>query len=102
VTDFPTRPAHGISKGEIVRMTRMLAIEGAEHGIRVNAIGPGTVATRTRNPPRERRGDDPLHAGGEIVDGPPEEGPPVDRITRPIRPPHGVESRHGRTPILIK
>jgi NAD(P)-dependent dehydrogenase (short-subunit alcohol dehydrogenase family) len=29
-------------------MTRMLAIEWAEHGIRVNAVAPGTVETRLR------------------------------------------------------
>jgi NAD(P)-dependent dehydrogenase (short-subunit alcohol dehydrogenase family) len=29
-------------------MTRMLAIEWAEHGIRVNAIAPGTVETESR------------------------------------------------------
>jgi len=29
-------------------MTRMLAIEWAEHGIRVNAIAPGTVETPSR------------------------------------------------------
>ena len=45
---FPTRSAYGISKGAIVQMTRMLAIEWAELGIRVNAIAPGTVETPTR------------------------------------------------------
>ena len=29
-------------------MTRMLAIEWAHHGIRVNAVAPGTVETRSR------------------------------------------------------
>jgi len=48
VLGFPTRSAYGISKGAIVQMTRMLAIEWAEHGIRVNAIAPGTVETPTR------------------------------------------------------
>jgi NAD(P)-dependent dehydrogenase (short-subunit alcohol dehydrogenase family) len=48
VIGFPTRSAYGISKGAIVQMTRMLAIEWAEHGIRVNAIAPGTVETPTR------------------------------------------------------
>ena len=40
-------------------MTRMLAIEWADHGIRVNAVAPGTVETRSRPPvlaaPPERR-----------------------------------------------
>ena len=48
VIGFPTRSAYGISKAGISHMTRMLAIEWAEHGIRVNAIAPGTVETPTR------------------------------------------------------
>jgi len=48
VLGFPTRSAYGISKAGISYMTRMLAIEWAEHGIRVNAIAPGTVETPTR------------------------------------------------------
>lgn len=45
---FPQRSTYGISKGGIAQMTRMLAIEWAEHRIRVNAIAPGTVATPSR------------------------------------------------------
>lgn len=40
--------AYGISKAGISHMTRMLAIEWAPHGIRVNAIAPGTTETPTR------------------------------------------------------
>ncbi len=40
--------AYGISKAGVTQMTRMLAIEWAEHGIRVNAIAPGTTETPTR------------------------------------------------------
>jgi NAD(P)-dependent dehydrogenase (short-subunit alcohol dehydrogenase family) len=40
--------AYGISKAGISHMTRMLAIEWAEHGIRVNAIAPGTTETPSR------------------------------------------------------
>ncbi len=47
---FAERSTYGISKGGIVQMTRMLAIEWAEHGIRVNAIAPGTVETPSRAP----------------------------------------------------
>jgi 2-deoxy-D-gluconate 3-dehydrogenase len=36
---------YGISKGGIVQMTRMLAIEWAGYGIRVNAIAPGKIDT---------------------------------------------------------
>lgn len=42
---FPGRSAYGIAKAAIIHMTRMLAIEWAEHGIRVNAVAPGSTAT---------------------------------------------------------
>lgn len=37
--------AHSAAKGGIIALTRSLAAEGAEHGIRVNAISPGLVKT---------------------------------------------------------
>jgi NAD(P)-dependent dehydrogenase (short-subunit alcohol dehydrogenase family) len=37
------RSVYGITKAAMIHMTKMLAIEWAEHGIRVNAIGPGRV-----------------------------------------------------------
>ena len=45
---FTQRTTYGISKAGIIHMTRMLAYEWAEHGIRVNAVAPGTVETKTR------------------------------------------------------
>jgi NAD(P)-dependent dehydrogenase (short-subunit alcohol dehydrogenase family) len=45
---FPNRAVYGISKAAVIHMTRMLAIEWADHGIRVNAIAPGTVDTPSR------------------------------------------------------
>jgi NAD(P)-dependent dehydrogenase (short-subunit alcohol dehydrogenase family) len=42
------RSAYGIAKAGIIHMTRMLAYEWAEHGIRVNAIAPGRVDTPSR------------------------------------------------------
>lgn len=42
------RSTYGIAKGAIIHMTRMLAYEWAQHGIRVNAIAPGTIETPTR------------------------------------------------------
>lgn len=44
----PRRSTYGTAKGAIIQMTRMLAIEWAEHGIRVNAVAPGTVETPSR------------------------------------------------------
>ena len=40
--------AYGISKAAIIHLTKTLAVEWAEHGIRVNAIAPGTVDTPSR------------------------------------------------------
>lgn len=47
---FPARSTYGISKGALIQMTRTLAIEWAPHGIRVNAVAPGTVETPSRAP----------------------------------------------------
>ena len=40
-----TRLAHTVTKGGIVALTKQLAAEGAPHGIRVNCVSPGMVAT---------------------------------------------------------
>jgi len=55
MTGLANRSVYGISKGGIIQMTRMLAIEWAAHGIRVNAIAPTTVLT----PSREKLLSDP-------------------------------------------
>ncbi|MGA7324694.1 MAG: SDR family oxidoreductase, partial [Rhodomicrobium sp.] len=39
------RVAYGASKGAVITMTKVMAIELAQHGIRVNAISPGPVET---------------------------------------------------------
>ncbi len=48
IVGFPARSTYGISKAAIMHMTKMLAIEWAAQGIRVNAIAPGTVLTPSR------------------------------------------------------
>jgi 2-deoxy-D-gluconate 3-dehydrogenase len=42
------RAAYGTSKAAVIHMTRMLAIEWAAHGIRVNSVAPGRVDTPSR------------------------------------------------------
>jgi NAD(P)-dependent dehydrogenase (short-subunit alcohol dehydrogenase family) len=51
------RSVYGISKGALIQMTRMLAIEWAEHSIRVNAVAPGRLDTPS--PARAARTGDP-------------------------------------------
>jgi len=51
------RSVYGISKGGLIQMTRMLAAEWAEHGIRVNAVAPGRL--ETASPSRAARTGDP-------------------------------------------
>jgi NAD(P)-dependent dehydrogenase (short-subunit alcohol dehydrogenase family) len=53
------RSTYGISKGALIQMTRMLAIEWAKHGIRVNAIAPGRLDTAS--PSRATRTADPTY-----------------------------------------
>jgi len=51
------RSTYGISKAGMIHMTKMLAIEWAEHGIRVNAVAPGRV--ESGSPMRTATASDP-------------------------------------------
>jgi NAD(P)-dependent dehydrogenase (short-subunit alcohol dehydrogenase family) len=46
---FPTIGAYTASKGALAQLTRTLALEAIEHGIRVNAVGSGDVLTNILN-----------------------------------------------------
>lgn len=64
---------YDVTKGALDAMTRAMAIDLAEHGIRVNAIGPGAVR-KLHTPPAEARwaeeaaGRIPLHRLGLTSD----------------------------------
>ena len=51
-------PAYSASKGAVIGLTRQLAIDYAEHRIRVNAVAPGFVETSLS---RSVMGDNPEH-----------------------------------------
>lgn len=48
VVALAERLVYGVSKAAVIHMTKMLAIEWAQHGVRVNTIAPGTVDTPSR------------------------------------------------------
>jgi len=74
-------PAYAASKGGLLSITRVLAVEWAPHGIRVNAIGPGYFITEMTQPLFEdperrawiesriplRRPGQPADLGGAVV-----------------------------------
>jgi len=43
---FPNNPAYGASKAGLKNLTKSLAYDLAEHGIRVNNVGPGYTVTK--------------------------------------------------------
>lgn len=45
VVTIPDQLAYAVSKGGVAQLTKAMAVALAPHGVRVNAIGPGSVAT---------------------------------------------------------
>ena len=45
VMAIPTATPYTVCKGGVLRLTKSMALSLAPHGIRVNAVGPGTIAT---------------------------------------------------------
>jgi glucose 1-dehydrogenase len=45
VLAIPNQVPYVVSKGGVAQLTKVMALALAPHGIRVNAIGPGTIAT---------------------------------------------------------
>ncbi len=71
---FPTISAYSASKGALAQLTRTAAVEGIEHGIRVNAIGVGDVVTNIINEHQED-GRDVLAEHGKLA--------PIKRAAEP-------------------
>jgi meso-butanediol dehydrogenase/(S,S)-butanediol dehydrogenase/diacetyl reductase len=45
LVSLPAQAAYSASKGAVAALTRSLAIDWAEHGVRVNAVAPGFTVT---------------------------------------------------------
>ncbi len=45
VLTIPTIAGYNVSKGGINQLTRVMALDLADKGVRVNAVAPGTIAT---------------------------------------------------------
>lgn len=50
---FPTISAYAASKGALAQLTRTAALEGIDHGVRVNAIGVGDTVTNILGDPND-------------------------------------------------
>lgn len=73
---FGTISAYAASKGALAQLTRTAALEGIDHGIRVNAIGSGDVVTNILGDP-----DDLVEHG---------KGAPIKRAADPVEIAHAV------------
>lgn len=76
------RTTYGISKGALIQMTRMLAIEWAPHGIRVNAVAPGRLDTAS--PSRARSGSNADYMAAMLARIPLHRLPTVEEVAAAI------------------
>ena len=92
---FPMRLAYDAAKAAVAQMTQVLAIEWADHGIRVNAVGPGVTRT-TSSPGRCGRHVDERVRGRAHADAPirPSRRDRQGRALPRLR--GGAELHHGR------
>ena len=92
------RSAYGIAKAGIIHMTKMLAIEWAEQGVRVNAVAPGAVPT----PARSELPSDPGHAETRMARIPMKKLGTVDDVAGAVRYLASPQARYitGQTLIL--
>jgi NAD(P)-dependent dehydrogenase (short-subunit alcohol dehydrogenase family) len=58
------RSTYGISKAALIHMSKMLAIEWAQHGIRVNTVAPGRLSTPS--PLRAASAADPKYVQAKL------------------------------------
>lgn len=65
---FPDQVPYAASKGAVLMITRALALDLGRYGIRVNAVGPGTVDSRGRwaRAPERRKQYEGYHPLGRI------------------------------------
>lgn len=61
---------YDLTKGAIDSMTKAMAVELGQHGIRVNAVGPGVTRTHRSNADNDGIGDDriPIRRFGTVAD----------------------------------
>lgn len=70
--------AYSVTKAAVIMMTKVLALDGADHGIRVNCVCPGYFEPGMRHfPDRSRAGADPEQGG--YTDPP---APPIGRYAK--------------------
>jgi NAD(P)-dependent dehydrogenase (short-subunit alcohol dehydrogenase family) len=74
---YPARGAYCASKFAVIGLTQVMAQELAPHGITVNAVCPGAIAT-DRNAATQRRGAAGVDAGAATASG-----SPVGRLGEP-------------------